>query len=102
MAPIQAIGRVRPGKPRPQRVPVWLLMGEPPRDLPIDALTTLEAWLCEHDPAYLRAHPYPHLQATAASTARQAQREHMKAALFSGMGSITHRHSATTTAAMRS
>ncbi|MHB9106913.1 MAG: TOTE conflict system archaeo-eukaryotic primase domain-containing protein [Armatimonadota bacterium] len=82
MAPIQAIGRVRPGKPRPQRVPVWLLMGEPPRDLPIDALTTLAAWLREHDPAYLRAHPYPHLHATAASTVRQAQREHMKAALL--------------------
>lgn len=50
----QSSGRVRPANPRPFLIPCYLLTGEAPRDLRIDALTTLEAWASdETDGAYL-------------------------------------------------
>jgi len=38
---------------------VWLLIGEPPRGLPIHQVTTLPAWLEANDPTWLHDNPVP-------------------------------------------
>lgn len=55
----QAVGRIRPASEDILKH-VFLYTGEPAQEMSVIRLMTLERSMAEEDPAYLRAHPYPH------------------------------------------
>jgi len=69
----QGVGRVRPANPRPHPLSIYLFTGEAPRDLRIDAMTTLEAWAVEDADAAYRAKRTAFQEAGARVNAQRAE-----------------------------